>query len=97
MVYSVREVPLSHPVRSANIRIFGTFVLRQIRLKEQCVLQGVFLVWPPPNLTKSQALYKLLDQGNLWGASSNLYRTWDLVKGVAESEAHCINADANHT
>ena len=58
MVYSVREVPLSHPVRSANIRIFGTFVLRQIRLKEHCVLQGVFLVWPPSNLTKSQALVK---------------------------------------
>ena len=28
---------MSHPVKYANIRFF-TFVLRQIRLKEQCVL-----------------------------------------------------------
>ena len=34
---NVREVPLSHPVKSANFRFF-TFDLRQIRLKEQCVL-----------------------------------------------------------
>ena len=35
---TIGEVPLSHPVKSANIRFFRTFDLRQIRLKEQCVL-----------------------------------------------------------
>ena len=50
---------LESPCKSANIIFFWTFVLRQIRLKEQCVLQGFFLVPPPPpNLTKSQALTK---------------------------------------
>ena len=34
----VGEVPLSHPVKSANIRLFWTFDLRQIRFKEQCLL-----------------------------------------------------------
>ena len=34
----VREVSLSHPVKSANIRFVWTFDLRQNRLKEQCVL-----------------------------------------------------------
>ena len=34
----LREVSLSHPVKSANIRFVWTFDLRQNRLKEQCVL-----------------------------------------------------------
>ena len=43
-------------------------------------LQGVFLFWPPPNLTKSQAHYKFLYLGNFWGGQFNLHRAWDLVK-----------------
>ena len=34
---SDREVPLSHPVKSSNIRFVWTFDLWLIRLKEQCV------------------------------------------------------------
>ena len=33
-----KRVPLSHPVKSVNIRLIWTFDLRHIMLKEQCVL-----------------------------------------------------------
>ena len=61
--------------------------------KSFVIIQGFFFFSLHPNLTKSQALHKFLDLGNLWGASSDLYRAWDLVKlegGGARKETHPV-------
>ena len=58
-------------------------------------LQGVFLFWPPPNWTKSQAHYEFLYLGNFREGQFNLQRAWDLVKlgGARIKKTPCSSND----
>ena len=53
-------------------------------------LQGLLLVWTPPNLTKSQTLYKIVYLRNLGRGQFVLTRAWDLGKPSKEKICFCL-------